>query len=157
MKQKMKERASRRPCFVVPFRIMVTAALAGIGMVLGACEPSELRPVPALPSGGSQPAPRAPAPAAPSEPLAPPVMLSSQHDPSQYEIHGAVTAADCYQMLQRFHQEGRRVWLKAVERNPANQGGGVLEWMCVFDGEDASPTATPFEDNRFPSGEYDYP
>ena len=131
-------------------------ALLGVGLVLAACAPSELRPVPAgLPSGSGYAAPRAPT--APAAPLAPAVMLSSQYDPSQYEIHGAVNAEDCYRMLERFQQEGRRVWLKAVERNQANQGGGVLEWMCVFDGEDAGPTATPFEDNRFPSGEYDYP
>ena len=64
-----------------------------------------------------------------------------------------------YQLARGYQglKEGRRVNLIAVERNQANQGGGVLEWMCVFDGEDADPAATPFEDDRFPANEYDYP
>lgn len=130
-----------------------------VALALAGCEPSELRPVPlGLPSGGSFSVPQAPtAPAAPAAPMAPPVLLSSQYEPSQYEIHGAVTANDCYKMLERFLKEGRRVNLIAVERNQANQGGGVLEWMCVFDGEDADPAATPFQDDRFPDSEYDHP
>ncbi|MBD2261088.1 hypothetical protein [Pseudanabaena sp. FACHB-2040] len=135
-------------CLALP-AALVALALAG-------CEPSELRSVPiGLPSGGSFAAPRAPT--VPATPLAPPVLLSSQYDPSQYEIHGAVIADGCYSMLERFRREGRRVHLVAVERNGASTGGHVLEWMCVFAGEDADPAATPFQDDRFPANEYDYP
>lgn len=135
------------------FSLLSTALVA---FALVGCEPSELRPVPVgLPSGSGFAAPKAPA--APAQLQVPPVNFSSQYDPSVYEIHGAVTADDCYRMLERFLNEGRRVHLVAVERNQANLGGGVLEWMCVFDGEDADPVATPFQDDRFPASEYDYP
>lgn len=148
----MKNRGALHP---IPITMTLSAAL--VTLALAGCEPSELRPVPlGLPSGGGLAAPQVPAAPA-AQPMAPPVLQSNQYDPSEYEIHGAVTAGDCYIMLARFLREGRKVRLVAVERNQANQGGGVLEWMCVFDGEDADPAATPFEDDRFPPNEYDYP
>lgn len=110
---------------------------------------SETRPVPVFPlPSGSGAAPLAPVQ---SMPMAPP----PAEDPyAGYETHGVVSPEYCYQMAQRFKQEGRGVRLVQVVKNPYNQGGGLLEWMCVFDGD---PEATPFEDDRFPPDNYTYP
>ncbi|MEM9485012.1 MAG: hypothetical protein AAGA83_15140 [Cyanobacteria bacterium P01_F01_bin.116] len=81
----------------------------------------------------------------------------SEEDDSRYEIHGATNAKACQNILRRFLREGRRVRLVKVRRNPFNKGGGVLEVICYFDGEDANPEATPFEDKRFPQDDTAYP
>lgn len=129
--------------------LLVTAIAA-----ITACEPSELRPIPvSFPVGGGG----AVAPA-PSRPLAPPVDYSQQSDPfAGYETHGAVNPQACRRMAERFLREGRRVRLIRIAPNPFNKGGGVLRYICIFDGEDASPTATPFEDNRFPKDDSAFP
>ena len=95
---------------------------------------------------------------APSQPMAPPVNYSqSEEDYSSYEQHGAVSPDDCLKMLKRFQLEGRSVRFVKAVKNPYNKGGGVLEYMCLFDGDDAGPEATPFEDDRLPQSEYVYP
>lgn len=59
-------------------------------------------------------------------------------EPGKREQHGAVKRNNCTDMARRFKAEGRDVKLKAIERN--NLGtGGVLKWICVFDGPDAEP------------------
>lgn len=101
-----------------------------------------------------------------STPMVPPVssdILNMSQEPldeddvSQYEVHGAVNPQDCKRMLQRFLNEGRRVRLRRIAPNPFNRGGGVLRFACIFDGEDASPEATPFEDSRFPQDDSAFP
>ncbi|NER80907.1 MAG: hypothetical protein F6K42_15325, partial [Leptolyngbya sp. SIO1D8] len=76
---------------------------------------------------------------------------------ANYETHGVVSAKDCQNLLRRFLQEGRKVRLVKVTKNPYNQGGGVLEHVCYFEGEDANPEATPFEDNRLPKDDAAFP
>jgi hypothetical protein len=88
--------------------------------------------------------------------MVPPV--NYEQDPyAEYEQHGAVNQDDCRRMEERFQREGRRVRLVNAVPNPFNGGGGVLGWLCLFDGEDAHPEATPFEDDRFPKSESDFP
>lgn len=71
------------------------------------------------------------------------------YDPTVYELHGAVTEADCWRMLQRFRAEGRR--LDLIDTVRTNNKGAVLKYQCVFDGEDANPVDPPFEDRRYNS------
>ena len=137
MKQKMKERASKRPCFVVPFRTMVMMALAGMGIILGACEPSELRPVPALPSGGSQPAPRAPT--APDQPMAPPAMGYTEDPEAETEEWEDYVWADdaaqaqrkCEQLAATYTQQGGSA-VTVVRVTRGRQRGS--RWICTFKG-----------------------
>ncbi|NER85216.1 MAG: hypothetical protein F6K42_38080, partial [Leptolyngbya sp. SIO1D8] len=75
--------------------------------------------------------------------------VAEEYDPTAYELHGAVTEADCWKMLSRFQTQGRRVNLVAVVRT--NNKGAVLKYQCVFDGEDANPVEPPFEDRRYNS------
>ena len=107
-----------------------------------------LFPVPGSGGGGSGGTPIfKPAPA---EPMAPSVLLSESDIYSeQYEKHGAADASDCYQMEQRFKSEGRKIRLVKVVRNYLNSGGGVLEFLCLFDGEDAEVESSAFEDYRY--------
>lgn len=82
---------------------------------------------------------------------------AEEEDNSRYEVHGATNAKACQDILKRFLRDGRRVRLVKVRRNPFNKGGGVLEVICYFDGEDADPQATPFEDTRFPKDDTAFP
>lgn len=113
------------------------------------------------PAGGAIPIGGGGSSSAPSRPFAPPVNMAQEpetpEEETAYETHGAVTAADCQRMLRRFQQEGRRVRLVKVRKNPYNRGGGVLEYICYFDGEDANPESTPFEDTRFPRDDSAFP
>lgn len=52
------------------------------------------------------------------------------------EIHGATTAAGCDRMAARFKRYGRRVKLVKKVRLDT---GGILQWACHFEGEDATP------------------
>jgi hypothetical protein len=67
----------------------------------------------------------------------------------EYERHGATSAAACYTMAERFKNEGRKVKLVQIVKNSYNKGGGVLEWLCLFDGEDKNVEGNVFEDNRY--------
>lgn len=102
-----------------------------------------LPPVP-VPVGGGGYAPAAPAQPAP---MAPPISAIQQYnEPGQIEVHGAVRASDCKDMERRFKQQGRRVTLTKVQRNNIGTGG-VLQWMCVFEGPDAQTGW--FDDRRY--------
>lgn len=127
-------------------------SVAGLVLVLQSCLcESELCKAGGLsiPVGGGA--------SAPARPLAPPVNYAQDYDPERYEIHGAVTAADCKRMEARFKREGRRVRLIHAQPNPSNLKGGVLKYRCIFDGPDAEPVQPVFEDTRFPQSEYTYP
>jgi hypothetical protein len=117
------------------------------------CE-SDVCPAFSLPSGGGYSPAR---PVAPAAPMAPPAFRSGdgdraeldQYPPDQYEIHGVVSADDCYRMEQRFKSWGRNVTLVKVLPNPSK---GILEWVCIFDGPDSEPVDNNvFEDNRYNS------
>lgn len=100
-------------------------------------------PVP-FPVGGSGYAPPAPAPAAP---MAPPISPIQQYnEPGQIEVHGAVKSTDCYEMEKRFKAQGRNIRLAKIKRNDIGTGG-VLQWMCIFEGDDAQTGW--FEDRRY--------
>ncbi len=102
-------------------------------------------PFPSGGSGGSVTASRA-------EPMAPLAIKSdSGISYNDYEQHGAVNSNDCYQMELRFKKEGRKVTLVKVVPNPLNKGGGVLNYLCLFDGEDAEKETSVFEDYRYNS------
>lgn len=125
------------------------------------CVPDSEIPLPifSLPSGSGGYSAPARAPSMPAgEPIAPPVYLSEFDSSKKQEQHGSVNADGCYQMEARFKKEGRKVKLVQVTSNPLNQGGGVLEFMCVFQGEDAVTDGSTFEDYRYNSrDEYQYP
>lgn len=75
--------------------------------------------------------------------------FTGDYDPTVYELHGAVTEADCWKMLKRFRGQGRRINL--VDAVRTNNKGAILKYQCVFDGEDANPVDPPFEDRRYNS------
>jgi|SRR5579885_1391286 len=52
------------------------------------------------------------------------------------EQHGAVKRSDCQRIAARFKRAGRRVRLVDVQPNHLGSGG-VLEYICIFEGEDA--------------------
>lgn len=125
--------------------LLLATAIAGNTSLCTEGRPAPVLPLPSGGGGGGG----AVAPAQPM-PMAPP----PAEDPyANYETHGVVSPENCQKMARRFKQEGRGVRLIKVVRNPYNQGG-VLKWMCVFDGD---PEATPFEDDRFPQDNYTYP
>lgn len=72
---------------------------------------------------------------------------AGEYDPTVYELHGAVTEADCWKMLERFRSEGRRIDL--VDTVRTNNRGAALRYQCVFDGQDTNPVDPPFEDRRY--------
>lgn len=96
--------------------------------------------------------------AAPSKPILPPLFeIKSEEEAPQLEQHGAATAAECRQMEKRFREEGRKIRLKEVKNNPYNTGG-VLQFLCVFTGQDAKGEPDAFEDYRYNSkDEYQHP
>lgn len=66
------------------------------------------------------------------------------------ETHGAVNASDCDVMASNFKKEGRNV--KLVERKKNDLGtGGVLNWICIFEGADAA--VGHFTPQQQPKGE----
>ena len=106
--------------------------------------------------GGSYSAP------SPSRPILAPSSLAIESDPdvlySEYEKHGASHPDDCDRMALRFQKEGRRVRFIRAVKNYNNKGGGLLEYICLFDGEDADNETSVFEDRRYNSAdEYTYP
>ena len=66
---------------------------------------------------------------------------SNQPESGSYrEQHGSVDRAGCERMLQRFRREGRRIRLVDIqENNLAPKGMRTLEYVCIFEGEDATP------------------
>ena len=113
------------------------------------------------PAGGGIPIGGGGSSAAPSRPLFPPINMAQEpQEPDElqeYEVHGAVNPEACKRMYQRFLNEGRKVRLARIAPNPFNKSGGVLRFICMFDGEDADPEATPFEDTRFPKDDSAFP
>ena len=114
----------------------------------------DIMPLP-IPIGGSvaRPAPS-------SKPILPAIFTAQEPTTEQpYEQHGVADPNDCTDMEKRFQQEGRKVNLVDVVKNGFNRGGGILEFLCLFDGEDAEPeNNSAFEDYRYNSPEeYVYP
>jgi hypothetical protein len=62
------------------------------------------------------------------------------------EVHGAVSRADCYEMERKFRRQGRRLKLVDVQKNKYNLKGGVLRYLCIFEGDEAVDNW--FDDNR---------
>lgn len=88
--------------------------------------------VPLIPVGGGNSTPSS------SPRIAPPIFKSDSAVPSgQYEQHGAVKKSDCYEKERRFQAQGRRVKLVKIVPNDLNKGGGVLQFICLFEGADA--------------------
>ncbi|MBD0268562.1 MAG: hypothetical protein ICV77_09740 [Cyanobacteria bacterium Co-bin8] len=100
--------------------------------------------------------PPAPPVAAPAAPAAPPVTAASsgssdyseldKYPPDQYELHGAVSAADCERMALRFQNERRQVRLI---RSMPNPGKGPLTYLCIFEGPEVNNDI--FRDTRYNS------
>lgn len=137
MKQKIKARASRKLCFVMPFRATVPLALMGLGVVLTACEPSELRPVPALPTGGGYSVPRTPT--APDQPMAPPAMGYTEDPEAETEEWEDYVWADdaaqaqrkCEQLAATYTQQGGSAVTVARVTRGSQRGS---RWICTFKG-----------------------
>ncbi len=53
------------------------------------------------------------------------------------ETHGVTKSSACKEMEQKFQRQGRRVRLVDVRRS--TNRGAVLRYICVFEGEDATP------------------
>ncbi|MBE9064995.1 hypothetical protein [cf. Phormidesmis sp. LEGE 11477] len=128
-------------------------AIAACAIAASGCVPTgDGRSIPIVPigGGGSSGSYRAPAK---SPPIAPPVYKSDSNvDESQYERHGVTDPNSCYAMEKRFLKEGRKVRLFDIVRNKFNKGGGVLEYTCLFEGEDAQVENTNvFDDYRYNS------
>lgn len=119
------------------------------------------RSIPIVPvGGGGAPAYRVRSSAPAGDAIAPPIYRSDAEEESlkNYEQHGAVDQNACYAMAERFKREGRKVTLERVIKNHLNKGGGYLEFLCLFVGEDAETEPTVFEDYRYNSrDEYAYP
>ncbi|MGB3787809.1 MAG: hypothetical protein WA949_07350 [Phormidesmis sp.] len=121
------------------------------------------RSIPIVPVGGGGGGGGAPAyrvRSSAGDAIAPPIYRSDAEEESlkNYEQHGAVDQNACYAMAERFKREGRKVTLERVIKNHLNKGGGYLEFLCLFVGEDAETEPTVFEDYRYNSrDEYAYP
>lgn len=129
-----------------------------LAIALGGCEPNEFRPVPLGPMGNppAQPAPAQPVKPAPAQPaptpMAPgptPYPIQTGPDPGnvagKQETHAVTSRDRCYKLEQKFKQQGRKVKLARIIRNP-NPGAALL-YVCVFEGEDAKPGY--YEDYRY--------
>lgn len=107
------------------------------GWGLTACEPSELRPVPALPSGSGFSVPQAPA--APAEPMAPPVMPYTEDPEAETEEWEEYIWADsdeqarqiCQQLAERFTQQGGSLVTYLDVKKVGRRGS---RWACKFKG-----------------------
>lgn len=131
---------------------MFLGVVAGCAITVIGCVPTgDGRHIPLVPVGGGGGGGGGTVyRSAPAKPIAPPVY--------KVEQHGAVDINGCYSMADRFKKEGRKVTLKEIMKNPFNEGGGVLEFLCIFEGEDAESGASEFEDYRYNSpDEYAYP
>ena len=61
----------------------------------------------------------------------------ASYDPDDVtERHGATTPEGCRRLNKRFKEWGRNVDLVKVQPNSVGTGG-VLNWECLFQGEDA--------------------
>jgi hypothetical protein len=117
--------------------------IAAIALALVGCEPGELSP--ALPVGGAIPV--GGGSAVRPLPAAPPNQQMAR-DPGnvsgQQETHGVVNRSDCSELERKFQNQGRRIRL--VDRIRSTNPGAALQWICVFEGEDAQEGY--FDDNR---------
>jgi hypothetical protein len=66
-----------------------------------------------------------------------------ENKPGVQETHGVTSAGQCDQMAEKFRRQGRKVTLK---RKVRNDSGGLLTWICVFEGPDAQ--IGYYRDNR---------
>lgn len=119
------------------FRLLCWSWLAiASGLGLTACEPSELRPVPTLPSGGGFSAPQVPA--APAAPLAPPLAYTEDPETMTEDWEDYVWADNAQQATRKCNelaasytaQGGTPVTVVRV-RQTSQKG---LRWACVFRG-----------------------
>lgn len=109
----------------------------GLILLVG-CVANEGQPVPLFaPAGGESSGSGYARPA--QEPLAPP--YNASQDPGNLggvrETHGVVNRRDCDKLEQTFLKQGRRIQL--VDRIRSKNRGATLQWICVFEGEDAMP------------------
>jgi hypothetical protein len=133
--------------------------LVAIAFFLVACEPSEMYPVPVgagiSGSGSGGGSYSAPAKSAPQQvpvkplPITPTgeqaIEASPSPSPIAQETHGAVSQQKCRDMAAKFKQQGRRIKLVDIQRS--TNPGAVLQYICIFEGEDAQQGY--FEDTRY--------
>lgn len=72
------------------------------------------------------------------------IQASPSPSPIQ-ETHGVVSRETCYKMEGDFQQQGRRI--RFVRVNKSTSPGAVLQYVCIFEGEDADQGY--FEEKRY--------